>query len=177
MNVSDSSIYRSAGLIMDGAALFILAGMFIYTSLYRRRGKTADKVFFALILTDIIAAVFDCIKYIPGASGMYFDSALDPVCYVVYFIAVAAFAVLFCAYLFLNAVPMIRCGRLNVRDSVKQRGQILIPVLLLIAAHICLTWISLINVTPLFLSIYLMFTHLMTMRDSFYGEVPDNDRG
>ena len=207
MNAFDISSYQAAGLIMDGAALFILAGMFIYTSLYRRRGKPKDKVFFALILTDIIAALFDCIKYIPGISDSYFGSVLDTACSMVFFMAIDTFAVLFCAYQMyrmewdrnrikrtiivlcivglilvaagslsvsiydlLNIAPFIICGGFTVFVTFKQERQILILTSLLIIVHICLTWISLLNVTPLFLSIYLMFTHLMTMRDSFYGE-------
>ncbi len=64
MNSPDISFYGMANLIMDGAALFILAGMFIYTSLYRRRGRVSDKVFFALILTDVVAAFFNGVIYI-----------------------------------------------------------------------------------------------------------------
>ena len=80
MNMINSSVESAAGLILDGVVLFILAGMLIYTSLYRRRGKTEDKLFFVLILTNIAAAVFN---------GIF---------YPVSFLAIDAFSVLFCAY-------------------------------------------------------------------------------
>ena len=56
--------YGDASLITDGAALFILIGMIVYTSLYRKRGKLVDKVFFALIIVSIIATVSDILFYV-----------------------------------------------------------------------------------------------------------------
>ena len=219
--------YGTASLIMDGAAVFILVGMLIYTSLYRRRGTFADKVFFALILADIIAAVSDGIVSVSDVFGISLGSALHPVIYSVFFLAIDAFSFLFCvyqmyrmkwekgrigktvpvlcipelilvimlfvcvftgnlynlytgvitlgnisvsAYYFLSIAPMIICGVFTVCVSFKQSRQILIPISLLIIVHICLTVASVSNVTPLFLSIYLMFAHLLIMRDSFYGE-------
>ncbi len=47
-----------ATLFTNGAALLILAGMLANTSLYRRRGRPEDRLFFALIITDMTAAVF-----------------------------------------------------------------------------------------------------------------------
>ena len=224
MNSPDISFYGMANLIMDGAALFILAGMFIYTSLYRRRGRGSDKVFFALILTDVVAALFNGVIYILDGCDIPFESALYPVCFAVFFLAVDAFAILFCVYqmyraqwqesrirrtlmvlciaaailtifLFvcvftndvytgtiavgalsisvydiLNIVPLIICGVFTVCVTFKQSRQTLILIALLIVVHVYLTVISVSNVTPLFLSIYLMYSHLMTMRDSFYGE-------
>ena len=47
-----------ATIFTNGAALFILAGMLANTSLYIRRGRPEDKLFFALIITDMTAAIF-----------------------------------------------------------------------------------------------------------------------
>ena len=59
MDRFELSFYGTATIIMGLASLFILGGMLIYTSLYRKRGNTEDKLFFALILTNIAAALFD----------------------------------------------------------------------------------------------------------------------
>ncbi len=44
-------------VFLDGAAMFVLLGLIYYTSLYRRRGKTEDKLFFTLVLLAVIYAV------------------------------------------------------------------------------------------------------------------------
>ena len=46
-------------VIMSSAALFLLAGMALYTRLYRIRGRLEDRLFFAMLVTDIIAAFAD----------------------------------------------------------------------------------------------------------------------
>ncbi len=48
------TFFNASSLIIDLMALLILVGMIVYTTLYRRRGKPEDKVFFALILADIV---------------------------------------------------------------------------------------------------------------------------
>ena len=48
------TFFNASSLIIDFMALLILVGMIVYTTLYRRRGKPEDKVFFALILADIV---------------------------------------------------------------------------------------------------------------------------
>ncbi len=52
------NIYEMANYIMDGTALFILVGMTIYTFLFRRRGRPADKVFFAMILMMTVYLIY-----------------------------------------------------------------------------------------------------------------------
>ncbi len=224
MNMFNISFYGKASLIMDGAALFILAGMMTYTSLYRRRGKPEDKIFFALILTNAAAAVFSGIVYILDGFGIPTASGVYRVCFSGLFLAADAFSILFCAYHMhrmewdkgkinrtlpvllvpelmlvimllagvltdnlytgsivlggielyvfniLDLAPVIICGIFAVCISLKRSRQMSLLILLLFAAHILLTATCVTNVTPLFMTIYLMFSHLVSMRDSFYEE-------
>ncbi|MBO4899606.1 MAG: hypothetical protein J5509_04890 [Lachnospiraceae bacterium] len=94
----DLSYFGAASFIMDGAALFILVGMMICTTLYRRRGKPADKMFFALLVTDIIAAVFNSILYIIIGFGIPIESVLCLITFLMIFLAIDAFSILFCLY-------------------------------------------------------------------------------
>ena len=41
-------------IVMDWAGVFLLAGMIRYTSLYRKRGRREDKLFFLLLVTDLL---------------------------------------------------------------------------------------------------------------------------
>ena len=77
MDRFELSFYGTASIIMGLASLFILGGMLIYTSLYRKRGNTEDKLFFALILTNIAAAIFICLIYVLAGFGIEPESVGD----------------------------------------------------------------------------------------------------
>ncbi len=64
------STYGVAGsIIMDLAALFFMGALLIYTSLYRKRGRVDDKLFFAMIVCNMIVALSDMlIGLLEGAS-------------------------------------------------------------------------------------------------------------
>ena len=100
--------YAKASIINDAVALFILGGMIIYTTLYRRRGKTEDKVFFALIITDIILAAIDVLLHI-----IYGFKIVNTVIGVVY--ATVTFASLDVFMLLLSMYLLLRIGLDNAR--------------------------------------------------------------
>lgn len=220
----DISFSGEAAIIMDAAALFVLAGMTVYTSLYRKRGKTADRLFFVLILVDIAAAVSDSILYVLAGYGIPLRSPAYFICFSIFFLAVDAFSLLFCAfqmyrlewdeagikrtlavlcvpelilviflfgsiftdsfysgelvlgsmpltvYDFLTFAPIVICGFFTVAVSIKKNRQILILIILLLVVHLFLSFASVSTVTPLFLALYLMYSHFLVMREAFYGE-------
>ncbi len=95
--------YGKLASIVDGAALFILFGMIFYTTLYRRRGKPEDKVYFALILTDIVMAVSDAAVYILQGTGLEdIESVYYTFCFTLFFVALDVFCALWCLYLALR---------------------------------------------------------------------------
>ena len=58
------SIENTATLLIDGSAIFLLAGVFTETSIMRRRGRLDDKLFYLLIVLDAIVAVSDIVTYL-----------------------------------------------------------------------------------------------------------------
>lgn len=56
---------NSASLILDAGAAFILLGTVYYTSIYRRRGRIDDKIYYNMLITAIICvfanmAIYAC---------------------------------------------------------------------------------------------------------------------
>ena len=220
-----SLTYESkANLFTNGASLFILAGMLANTSLYRRRGRSGDRLFFALIITDMAAAVSCCVGIWFLETGVALPSVLYSLLFTAFFSIYAVFGVLWCMYL------MFRLGR-NKAEVRKKLPRICIPAAVIVllylsdiftgftdsegvklgelrispfavfslapiiiygiitvamtfARHkrICFLYVLLIlvnafflmvldvDVTPLILSIYLIYAHLFAMRDPFYKE-------
>ncbi len=50
-------------IILDITTIFILAGMIVFTSLYRKRGLLSDRIYFYMIVADIVAALTDGINF------------------------------------------------------------------------------------------------------------------
>ncbi len=70
-------------LIMDLAALFILLGLIHYTSIYRKRGKTEDRLFFAMSLIAGLMAVSDGVSW--ALSGISEYAGINAVLITVFF--------------------------------------------------------------------------------------------
>ena len=54
----------AGSVIMDITSLFFLAGILVNTSLYRKRGRLDDKLFFALIMNNLALAASELISYL-----------------------------------------------------------------------------------------------------------------
>lgn len=50
-------------IIIDWAAIFLLVGVLRFTALYRKRGRTDDRLFFCMILTDLVLAAVDSFNF------------------------------------------------------------------------------------------------------------------
>ena len=50
-------------IIMDSASLIMMAGILIFTALYRRRGRLEDKLFLGMIVSNITLAVGELLSY------------------------------------------------------------------------------------------------------------------
>ncbi len=48
-----------ASIFLDSAAIFLLLGMILFTSIYRKRGRVEDRIFFLLLLSDLMVSVCD----------------------------------------------------------------------------------------------------------------------
>ena len=49
-------------IILDAASLFLMGGILVYTSLYRKRGRLEDRLFFYMILSNSAMAVSEIIS-------------------------------------------------------------------------------------------------------------------
>ncbi len=50
-------------IILDITTIFLLTGMIVFTSLYRKRGFVSDRIYFCMIIADIVAALTDGLNY------------------------------------------------------------------------------------------------------------------
>ena len=126
-----SITYESkATLFTNGAALFILAGMLANTTLYRKRGKSEDVLFFALIITDMISALFGSISVWFFELEVALPAALYLFIMTVFYSGYIVFGVLWCMYL------MFRLGA----DKAKVRRKM--PVICIPAIAIVLLYAS-----------------------------------
>jgi len=54
----------AGSLIMDAASMFFLGGILIYTSLYRKRGRLDDRLFFAMVIINMVMAAVDGLSFL-----------------------------------------------------------------------------------------------------------------
>ena len=96
MNFSDRNL---ASLFMDGATIFLLLGMINHTTIYRQRRRTDDRLFFALLISDILIALCDIAVAI--ANGETFEGAklMNLLCESLFYITEAGFAYLVVLFL------------------------------------------------------------------------------
>ncbi len=66
------NVSAAGTLLIDTASVLFLVGMLVYTSLYRRRGRLDDGLFFVMILTDLILSAADAVTYVLDGSSAAF---------------------------------------------------------------------------------------------------------
>ena len=59
----NTSFSNVGTIIMDIAAVLMVLGMIFHTTLYRKRGKPEDMLFFYMLLVVLVSAVFDGINF------------------------------------------------------------------------------------------------------------------
>ncbi len=64
-----SSVGNDGSIILDVTSLFFMGGLLIYTALYRKRGRLDDKLFLAMIVSNMFVAVTDMVNYLADGSG------------------------------------------------------------------------------------------------------------
>ncbi len=86
-------------IIMDSASLFLLGGILVCTSLYRRRGRLEDRLFFAMALSNIALAAGEWLSYILEYSTLPFIRDLMILGNTVFYISLVLFPYLLLVYL------------------------------------------------------------------------------
>ncbi len=96
--MAQTSAGGAAGsIIMDAASLLLMGGLLLYTSLYRKRGRLDDRMFFALIVINMVLAAADALTYMIDGSDYPGIQAVLIVGNLVFF---AAFEIFPCLYMF-----------------------------------------------------------------------------
>ncbi len=86
-------------IIMDSASLFLLGGILVCTSLYRRRGRLEDRLFFAMALANIALAAGEWLSYILEYSTLPFIRDLMILGNTVFYVSLVLFPYLLLVYL------------------------------------------------------------------------------
>ncbi len=90
---------HQASLIMDAAAIFLLIGTAVYTTIYRKRGRTIDRIYFALLVITVIMAISDGITYVLDGSTVPNSAVISLACNNIFFLTFELFCGLVIVYL------------------------------------------------------------------------------
>ena len=97
------SIGTAGSLIMDAASLFFMAGILNYTHLYRKRGRLDDRLYFSMIIVNVVMAVADGLAYFLEGRDLPMVREVIIAANAVFFGAFALFAYLMMLYLHYRA--------------------------------------------------------------------------
>ena len=89
----------AGSIIMDVTSLFFMGGLLIYTSLYRQRGRLDDRLFFALVLVNMVLAVADALTYLWEGSANPSVRVLIMIGNIVFYAAFELFPYFYLLYL------------------------------------------------------------------------------
>ena len=95
----EASIRADGTIIMDIAALFFLGGILIYSSLYRQRGRLDDKLFFAMILVNMILAASEIISYLLEFTPVPLSREMMYLMNTIFYLSLETFPYLFLLFL------------------------------------------------------------------------------
>ena len=120
-----------ATIFLDAAALILIAGMFIMTSKFRKKGREDDTLFLVLLILNAFIAATDCVGYI-------FDMKPIPGGRM---LCMAAMTVFYVAFNLTAMVWFHYCG-IRFMDGGINKGKLIHPVYLPGVITICLVFIS-----------------------------------
>ncbi len=84
---------------MDGAAILILIGIILHTSIYRKRNTFRDKLFFQMLLVNIFTGVFDIIVAIVSGREFPGSDVINLTCYTFVYIFESLFGLIMVLFL------------------------------------------------------------------------------
>ena len=93
------SIGTAGSLIMDTASLFFMTGILNYTELYRKRGRLDDRLYFSMVIVNIIMTLADALAYFLERRHMSLVRETIMASNVVFFASFAYFGYLLILYL------------------------------------------------------------------------------
>ncbi|MCR5402303.1 MAG: histidine kinase [Butyrivibrio sp.] len=89
----------AGSVILDASALFFLAGLIIYTSSNRKRGRFDDRIFFVMIILCIFMCISDITSYLLEGSNITFGRGLMIITNTIYYFGIIIFPFLIYIYL------------------------------------------------------------------------------
>ena len=96
LNISDLHL---ASLLMDAAAMFLIIGTMASTYIYRKRGRMVDKLFFIMLVIDMVMAISDGITYVVDGATISGVGILSIVCNNIFFLAFEAMCGVLAVYM------------------------------------------------------------------------------
>ena len=125
----ETSVKAAGSIILDIASLFFMAGILIYTSLYRKRGRLDGRLFFAMTLTNMIWAVSDLMVYLLEGSTFPGAKFLLILGTIIFYVGTTDFTWMFLLYMEYRLHQNLK--RLKIYNTI-----FCIPCVLLLAALI-----------------------------------------
>ena len=95
----DISEGAAGSIIMDITALFFLGGLLVFTSMYRRRGRMDDRLFFALVMINMMLATVELLSYLIEYSSSTFIRELMYMVNTLFYALVEVFPYIFLLYI------------------------------------------------------------------------------
>ncbi len=92
-------VLHQATIIMDAAAIFLLAGVWVNTTIYRKRGHLDDVLYAQLLVINIIMAISDAITYILDGGSVPYGALISVICNYVFFGTFELFCGILAVYL------------------------------------------------------------------------------
>ncbi len=105
--------YNISVLLIDGVSLAVLLGLVASTHVFRRRGRLSDRLFFAMVIMNLILAVSDIVIDLFAGFGMRYAKITGKLFYSIATLGVyllAAFAILFFSVSFRKEKLSLRNG-------------------------------------------------------------------
>ena len=69
--MSELSIFNITTLILDLGTIFLILGLIMVTGVLRQRGREDDKMFFYLLIIEIVVAISDIVGYLADGKNFY----------------------------------------------------------------------------------------------------------
>ena len=89
----------AGSIIIDAVSLFFMGGILVYTARYRKRGRLDDRLFFIMVVTNLVLALSDGIAYLlegnPASAARYLIITAN----ILFYAAFALFPFLYMLYL------------------------------------------------------------------------------
>ena len=89
----------AGSIIMDAASILFMGGLLIYTSLYRQRGRTDDRLYFAMVLVNMALALSDGVSYLADGRAARYAGTVLILCNILFYTAFEVFPWLFLLYI------------------------------------------------------------------------------